>query len=140
MNADQFALYIQTLQADQDRNIARQDKTVARRDGAREQERLLDTHTTSTRTCHGSSIPLVREWIHDVNMAHAYFPVATADSEVQKIIMATLQGPMRRYYERFLDAQPARNNVTWAAVRLSLKTAYFDPRRGRVSQVGTRNH
>jgi hypothetical protein len=127
MNAEQFAIYLQTLQADQDRNVARQDRTTARREGMREQERLLDTHLKSTRACDGSSIPLVREWIHDVNMAHAYFPVATADSEVQKIIMATLQGPMRRHYERFLDAQPARNNVTWAAVRLSLKTAYLTP-------------
>jgi hypothetical protein len=127
MNAEQFTLYIQNLQVDQDRTVARQDRTVARRDVQREQERLLDTHIKSTRVCDGSSIPLVREWIHDVNMAHAYFPVATADSEVQKIIMATLQGPMRRYYERFLDAQPARNNVTWAAVRLSIKTAYLTP-------------
>jgi hypothetical protein len=127
MNAEQFGLYIQTLQADQDRAVARQDRTTARRDGQREQERLLDTHIKSTRACDGSSIPLVREWIHDINMAHAYFPVATADGQVQKIIMATLQGPMRRYYERFLDAQPARDNVTWAAVRLSLKTAYLTP-------------
>jgi hypothetical protein len=127
MNAEQFNVYIQTLQADQDRAVARQDRTTTRRDGQREQERLLDTHIKSTRACDGSSIPLVREWLHDIDMAFPYFPVATADSRIQQIIMATVQGPMKRFYERFLDAQPNRNNVTWPAIRASIRAAYLTP-------------
>jgi hypothetical protein len=130
MNADQFALYMQTLQADQDRAVARQDRSATlatRRDNQRTQERLVDTHIKSTRTCDGSSIPLVREWLHDVDMAYPYFPLATADLDIQKLVMATIQGAMRRYYEHFMDQQPDRRNVTWAAIRTSFKQAYLTP-------------
>jgi len=118
MNAEQFTTYIENLQAAQDR-------ANTRRDGVREQHRILDSHIRSTPSCDGSSVPLVREWLQAVSMARPYFPAATADAETQKLVIATLQGPMRRCYEHFLDSQDDRNNVTWAAVKNHLRIAYL---------------
>jgi hypothetical protein len=58
-------------------------------------------------------------------MARPYFPAATADAETLKLVIATLQGAMRRCYEHFLDSQEDRNNVTWAAVKTHLRAAYL---------------
>ena len=118
MNAEQFATYIENLQAAQDR-------ANTRRDRIREQHRILDSHIRSTPSCDGSSIPLVRDWMQAVSMARPYFPAATADVETLKLVIATLQGPMRRCYEHFLDSQDDRNNVTWAAVKTHLRAAYL---------------
>lgn len=79
----------------------------------------------ATRVCDGSSTKAVREWILDMELAANYFTEATRDGHLQHIVSCTLQGPMRRCYERFMNAQVNRDNVSWAAVRTHLRGAYL---------------
>ena len=89
-------------------------------------ETLADAVAT-TRKCDGTSIPMVREWLLEVQMARAYFSVANKEADTRKLVVKTLQGPMRRFHEAFLDDQEDRENVTWAAIKNSLKAAYLTP-------------
>ena len=109
MNAEQFTEYRQAGTA------------------AKERKEILSDQVATTRVCDGTSIPLVREWLMEVQMARAYFSVAHKEIDTRKLVAKTLQGPMKRCYERFLDAQPDRNNVTWAAIKLSIKGSYLTP-------------
>ena len=79
----------------------------------------------ATRSCDGSSPSAVREWIQDVEIATKYFSPASCDEDTLFIVSCTLQGGMRRCYERFMAVQPDRTNVTWGAVREHLKRAYL---------------
>ena len=79
----------------------------------------------ATRICDGSSASAVRDWVQDVEIASKYFGAATRDRETLQVVFSTLQGPARRCYERFMEEQPDRSNVTWAAVKQHLRRAYL---------------
>jgi hypothetical protein len=101
---------------------------VAERATRRTRDELRTTRETlvrATRVCDGSAPAAVREWIQDVEIAAKYFPAGTRDADVRHVVAATLQGPMRRCYERFLAAQPDRDNVSWEAIREHLRRAYL---------------
>ena len=94
---------------------------------AKKRTEVLADAVATTRKCDGTSIPMVREWLLEIQMARAYFTVANKEEDTRKLVVKTLQGPMRRFHEAFLDDQADRNNVTWAAIKTSLKSAYLTP-------------
>ena len=78
-----------------------------------------------TRTCDGTSISAVREWLQDISLVIPYFSTQHADEDTLKVVAASLQGPMRRCYERFMELQPNRVNVTWKAVKTMIEASYL---------------
>ena len=110
MNAEQFAHYIEELQADRNREELRREANADR-------YRILETHIRATQSCDGSSVKLVRQWVKAVGLARPYFKIAHRDEDTHTLVVATLTGSMRSCYEHFLEQQADRANVTWAAVQ-----------------------
>jgi hypothetical protein len=94
---------------------------------AKNRKEALHDAVATTRKCDGTSIPMVREWLLEIQMARAYFSVTNKEADTRKLVVRTLQGPMRRYYESFLDAKDDREVVTWAEIKLGLSAAYLMP-------------
>lgn len=95
----------------------------------REQQRILDTQIKVTRACDGSAIPLVRDWFLDIDIARTKMAGDHVETSTLKLVSATLQGPMRRFFERWLmscnagaaDDAPA----TWELAKAALRGAYL---------------
>ena len=87
----------------------------------------------ATTPCSGVTSMAVREWIQDIELTRPYFAPHLAEPHLSvaknidtlAVFGATLQGPMRRCYERFMEAQNNRRAVTWQMVKTHLSQAYL---------------
>jgi hypothetical protein len=131
MDQNQFALFIGAMEArethDQEERqaeVTRQEREVARK----ERQRRLDTQIRAVQPCDGSSVPLVREWLIDIDLARDKLVGNQLEDLTLRLISETVQGPMRRYYERWVIAYAALEDVpalAWAVVKEHLAAAYL---------------
>ena len=75
------------------------------------------------RVADGSVPHLVREWIEDIEMCGPY--INNDDASFRSIVEETIQGTLRRAYERFMSGQANRQAVTWAAIRTHVRAAFL---------------
>jgi hypothetical protein len=131
MDPNQFALFIGAMEAreahDQEERqaeVTRQEREVARK----ERQRRLDTQIRAVKPCDGSSVPLVREWLIDIDLARDKLVGNQLEDLTLRLISETVQGPMRRYYERWVIAYAALEDVpalAWPVVKEHLAAAYL---------------
>lgn len=121
MDEDQFKAYHDALQAKEAWQRKQQTETTNKN----ERRYVVEQQIKNTRVCDGTSIPAVREWLQDIALVRPYFSVQHRDEDTLKVVAASLQGPMRRCYERFMDQQPDRLNVTWEAVQAMIEASYL---------------
>ena len=67
----------------------------------------------------------VKTWLREVNRVTPYFTVAHRDEDMQKLVQATATGSLLDEYERFMGQQPNRAGVTWPAIHLVLRNAFW---------------
>ena len=73
-----------------------QERTERTNERARgERQRRLKTQIKTVKPCDGSSIPLVREWILDIDIAREALVGAQQEDLTLRLVSATLQGSMR---------------------------------------------
>ena len=150
MDVNQFAQFygaIATREANEqaDRTAERQDRAQERADRAQErtvdrQERLaerarkerirrLESQTKAVKSCDGSSTVLVREWFQDMSIARTKMAGPQLEELTVRLISATLQGSMRRFFERWVISYAARPGplapMTWDMIREALQGAYL---------------
>lgn len=82
----------------------------------------VKTQSRRVRVCDGSTSAAVREWIDDIEMARHYLP---DDEAVCEVVANTAQGSLRKAYERFMQAQADRSQVTWKAVKKHLRAGFL---------------
>ena len=119
MDQEQFAQYLQQ-QAVAEEQARRDRAQQAQRTAQREEIKKL---IKRVRVCDGSTPHLVREWVEDVEMCLPY--VNGDEASLKKIVEETIQGPLRRAYERFMSGQADRQAVTWAAIRTHVRAAFL---------------
>ena len=121
MDETQFKTYHDALQAKEEWQKELQKENRSRTD----RRYTVEQQIKNTRTCDGTSIPAVREWLQDIVLVRPYFSLQHQDEDTLKVVAASLQGPMRRCYERFMSSQLDRTNVTWNAVKVMIEASYL---------------
>ena len=125
MDANQFAQFFgavtnrdATEQADRQAEKAREKR-----------RRKLTTQIKAVKPCDGSSIPLVRDWFLDMEIARTKLAGAHLEESTLKLVSATLQGAMWRFFEGWQIAYVARPgplaHITWAMTKEVLRAAYL---------------
>ena len=140
MNVEQFGLFNNTLIEKTNVEIAERAERAAvelversEKNDKVERNRMVALQIKATTPCSGVTSMAVREWIQDIELTRPYFaphltePHLSVAKNIDTLAVcgATLQGPMRRCYERFMDAQDNRKNVTWQMVKTHLSQAYL---------------
>ena len=103
MDETQFKAYHDALQAKEEWQKELQKENRSRTD----RRYTVEQQTKNTCTCDGTSILAVREWLQDIVLVRPYFSFQHQDEDTLKVVAASLQGPMRRCYERFMASQPS---------------------------------
>ena len=111
----------------QERIDGRTERTNERARG--ERQKRLKTQIKAVKQCDGSSVALVREWILDIDIAREALVGGQQEDLTLRLVSATLQGPMRRYYEKWVIRYAARPPpgapLTWVIVKEALTAAYL---------------
>ena len=114
MDAEQFTAYNKTLLDIEAANVRRynddKEENKVRRIAARIQ------------LCDGSHPSQVRDWINDIQLHLHSLPTPR---HVHWVIEDSIAGSLRRTYERFMQAQPARDATTWDDIKNHLRLAYL---------------
>ena len=119
MDANQFAAFLNQQAVVDDQ--ARQERTQnAQRTTHREEIKRL---VKRVRVADGSVPHLIRDWIEDIEMCGAY--INNDDASFRRIVEETIQGPLRKEYERFMNGQANRQAVTWANIRAHVRAAFL---------------
>jgi hypothetical protein len=132
MDANQFAQFygaITTREANEhaDRAAERQERTTER--ARAERQRRLTTQTKAVKACDGSSTVLVREWFMNMEIARTKLVGPQLEDLTLRLISETLQGPMWRFYEKWVIAYATRPGplapLVWDTVKTALRSAYL---------------
>jgi hypothetical protein len=132
MDQNQFALFIGAMQTreandqvEKQAESARKEREIARK----ERQRRLDVQIRAVKACDGTSVPLVREWLIDIELAREKLVGAQQEDLTLRLISATVQGPLHRYYESWIIAQAAlaqpRPDLNSDLVKETISAAYL---------------
>ena len=119
MDADQFAAFMHQHAVVEEQ--ARNERTQQGQRAVHREEikRLIKR----VRVADGSTPHLVRDWIEDIQMCGPY--INNHDASFRTIVEETIQGPLRKAYERFMNGQANRQAVTWAAIHAHVRAAFL---------------
>ena len=107
MDQNQIAMFIGAMEAreanDQAHRLAavtRQEAAVTRQEREvvrKERQQRLDTQIRAVKPCDGTSVPLVREWLIDIELAREKLVGNQLEDLTLRLISETVQGPLRRF-------------------------------------------
>ena len=117
MQAQDFQAYMK-----QERDL--RDEAEARQRNSRAEDKArskAEAQIKRVSPCTGATPQSVREWIQEIDLTIHY-----SDQTVY-IASQTAKDALRRELEFYLNAQPNRDHVTWAQLKLHLQQAFLSP-------------